>query len=174
MKSVHRRFVLILGVSAALVPCRVFADQENWAVNSAWVKELTQREQAAVLYMLRGTINQHINERVLPSAMKSPQDWVWMLKLQATASFMQSELSTKNPDMRKFFLEYADRLKYTINTGDTKNYLADGEWANTVMRGYLSELGRGQLEAVTRQYAKRLKDTGTALIAFSIQRNSGR
>ena len=146
---------------------RSWADTENWSVNSAWVKELTAREQAAILFMLRGEVNKHVTEKIAPGAQNDPKTFYWMLKFQATSSFMLSELATKNPDMRQFFVEYADRLKHVVNTGDLRNYMADGNWANDHMRRFFDALGEAHVQRVVMQHPTKLRSTGTALIAFA-------
>jgi hypothetical protein len=144
-----------------------FADRESWSVNSAWVKELSAPEQAAALFALRGALNQHVIRYVAPNAMNSPRDFVWMLKLQAAASLMLSELATRNGELRRFFAEYADRLTHVIRTGDLSNYQADGNWANGQMKRFLSKIGEATLSSVSDEYSRQLKATATALIAFA-------
>jgi hypothetical protein len=72
-----------------------------------------------------------------------------------------------NPDMRQYFVEYADRLKYVVNTGDLRNYMADGNWANDHMRRFFDVLGEPYVREVARKHPTKLKSTGTALIAFA-------
>jgi hypothetical protein len=160
-----RRF--LYGLIALMACTGSHADTENWAVNSAWVKELPPRDQAAVLFMLRGEVNKHVTDKIAPGAQNDPKTFYWMLKIQATSSFMLSELAMNNPDMRQYFVEYADRLKYVVNTGDLRNYMADGNWANDHMRRFFDVLGEPYVREVARKHPTKLKSTGTALIAFA-------
>jgi hypothetical protein len=157
----RRRF--LFGLLPLLTTATAVADTEDWAVNSAWVKELASREQSAVLFMLRGGVNKHVTEKIAPGAQNDPLTFYWMLKFQATSSFMLSELATKNPDMRKFFVEYAGRLKYVVNTGDLRNYMADGNWANDHMQRFLSALGGSYIQEVVALHRTRLRSTGQHL-----------
>jgi hypothetical protein len=164
----RRRF--LYGLIALTACAGSHADTENWAVNSAWVKELSSRDQAAVLFMLRGEVNRHVTDKIAPGAQNDPKIFYWMLKFQATASFMLSELATHNPDMRQFFVEYADRLQHVVNTGDLRNYMADGSWANDHMRRFFDALGEPYVREVGTRHPTKLKSTGTALIAFAALR----
>lgn len=162
----RRTFVFVLG-AGLLGQSDAGAARENWLVNSAWVKALTQSEQMAILFMLRGEVNSHVRQKLLARARNNQTAFLFMLKLQATASLMLSDLATKNEGMRRFFIEYADRLRYLVNTGDLRNYVSDGDWANARMRLFFESLGEAQIAAVSTQYQRRLSDTGTALIAFA-------
>lgn len=165
MQPFSRRALLCAVASCAVLDAR--ADRENWPVNSAWVKELQPKEQAAILFMLRGGFNKHVSEKIVPGAQTSAENLMFMLRMQASASYMLGEVATRNDDMRGFFVEYGERMKRTINAKDFGSYMADGEWANATMRRFADSIGMSYMARVAKQYERRLADTETALIAFA-------
>lgn len=165
-------FSLSLCFSITICQAQV-RDSENWAVNSAWVKELTKEEQRIILILLRGEFNEHIRQKVMPKADGDKETFFWMLKQQAHASFMLSQLATQNKDLQTFFVQYADNLKAIINSRSLANYLSDGKRATTELTSLVSDINPRIANQVAIRYQSKLKDSGTALIAFSALRTGG-
>lgn len=140
---------------------------ENWAVNSAWVKELPILEQEVVLVSLGLAVSTHVDTKLIP-AVKSRRDMQWVLKVAGTSNAMLVPLATNSPQIRAFYESrskvYLDAINGKIDADEFERVMAE---ITRKMEQYTARISKEQIDQVRRKYRARLLDTETALIAFS-------
>lgn len=89
-------------------------DTANWAVTSAWIKELPKDDQVIVLVLLVLAIDNHVSQVLIPH-IENPKGALWVMKTSGNGSNMLMGLATKSNEMRQLLKEKADAHLELIN-----------------------------------------------------------
>lgn len=172
MYAVQRTCVMFFLMMSAFLPKALASNDqpensENWAVNSAWVKELPALDQQIVLVSLGLGVSTHVDTRLIP-AIKSKSDMQWVLKVAGTSNVMLAGLATRSAELRAIFDERAQVYLEVINgrmgADDFERRMA---LINVKIQNTTADITPQQITQVRSQYRSRLQDTETGLIAFA-------
>lgn len=172
MHAIRCKWVMVCLMLLALMQAAVASDgapenSENWAVNSAWVKELPTLQQQIVLISLGLRVSTHIDSALIP-AIKSKNDMQWVLKVAGTSNVMLARLATHSEGLRSIFDErskiYLEAITGRIDADEFEREMAN---INLKIEKTTQQITPQQIAQVRSQYRARLQDTETALIAFA-------
>ncbi|MBB1135730.1 hypothetical protein I5U11_22610 [Stenotrophomonas maltophilia] len=172
MSTFQRNFVFLVFLMFALTQGAIASDvppedSENWAVNSAWVKELPALDQQIVLVSLGLGMSTHVDTRLIP-AVKSKSDMQWVLKVAGTSNVMLAGLATRSEEMRAIFDErskvYLEVINGRMGADEFERKMAQ---ISLKIEKATADITPQQIAQVRSQYRSRLYDTETALIAFA-------
>ncbi|WP_447592553.1 hypothetical protein [Stenotrophomonas rhizophila] len=159
--------MLLVLMQAAVASDDAPENFENWAVNSAWVKELPALQQQIVLISLGLGVSTHIDSELIP-AIKSKNDMQWILKVAATSNVMLARLATRSEGFRSIFDErskiYLQAINGRIDANEFEREMAN---INLKIERATEQITPQQVAQVRSQYRARLQDTEMALIAFA-------
>ncbi|KAB7628900.1 hypothetical protein [Stenotrophomonas rhizophila] len=171
MYAVQRNCMVLVFLLLALVPTAKGSDEpensENWAVTSAWVKELPTLEQQIVLVSLGLGMSAHVDTKLIP-AVKSKSDMQWVLKVAGTSNVMLSGLATRAVEVRAFFDDrskvYLDVMNGRIDADVFEQEMAK---INVRIEQATAHITPQEIAQVRSKYRVRLQDTETTLIAYA-------
>lgn len=176
MKSLASRLLCMLALALLPVWSATASpypeNTENWAVNSAWIKELPRDEQTIVLVTLALELSTHADQTLLP-AVKDPAGMRWVLKVSGNGNHMLMDIATRSDTLRAIFRDKADAYLNVINgrmSADAFSQTMDA--INTRIDVATTNITAQDIARVRAAYRTRIAETETTLIAYAKLRST--
>ncbi len=147
-------------------------DTANWAITSAWIKELPKDDQIIVLILLSLAIDNHVSQVLIPH-IESPEGALWVMKTSGNGSNMLMGLATKSNELRQMLKEKADAHLELINKRISPNeFDRINNDANKRIMEFSEYVKPEDIARVRTAYRGRLYETETTLIAYAKMRST--